>query len=270
MRARIVTMLAIGLLLAGCGGSDSSGSGGWKTYGASEGGFSIAAPTQPTRREDTLQTAAGRLPSVAYAYAGPQGTAYGVDYADYPAEIARRYDPNTILDAARDALLVKTGGQLIGEAPVTVQGAPGRDLHGADAAGPVRARAARAGRAAPVSDRGGRPRRADGGAGGRALPRLIQAPQPLSRAAGTRCLGAPARPGTPPDNARHRCGQDRTGQGRRSRSSRVRWCSMEGALNFPLASRRIAPIVGPTSSRGPSAFSRTASSRFTCRGVASQ
>ncbi len=124
-RAALLLLLG-GLLLAGCGGESG---GNWETFDASEGGFRVTLPGRPVRGQEVLTTPAGPLESITYTYATPDGqVSYGINYADYPAAVARSTDPERIIESARDALVGKLRGRVRDERRITLDGAPGREV----------------------------------------------------------------------------------------------------------------------------------------------
>ena len=125
-RRAVLLLLLGGLLLAGCGG----GSGGnWETFDAREGGFRITAPGRLVKGQEVLTTPAGPLDSTTYTYATQdQRVSYGINFADYPAAVARGTDPERIIESAREALVGKLRGRVRDERRISLDGAPGREV----------------------------------------------------------------------------------------------------------------------------------------------
>ena len=118
-----LVLLVLGLLLGACGGDS------WKERRSNEAGFAVSTPGEMTRRSEVLTTAAGPLQSVSYVYAARDGkTSYGVDYADYPANVVRSNGPERVLDAAADALVTKVRGRQLTRGGLAIERNPGREM----------------------------------------------------------------------------------------------------------------------------------------------
>ncbi len=139
MKQRRWSALLLGMVLlltlSACGG------GGWKEHRSNEGGFAVSTPGEMTRRTDVLTTPVGPLPSVGYIYSSSdRRTSYGVDYADYPANVARGIDPERLLDAVADELVRKVQGRQLQRGGLAIERNPGREMTVAAPGGFVRAR----------------------------------------------------------------------------------------------------------------------------------
>jgi hypothetical protein len=82
-------------------------------------------PGAPRHETQTVDTPAGQLIMHMYMVEDA-GMAYGVIYSDYP-DIVKDADPQTMLDGGRDATVAKFNGKLLSDAPITVNGHPGRE-----------------------------------------------------------------------------------------------------------------------------------------------
>ncbi|MBF0105900.1 MAG: hypothetical protein HQM16_11295 [Deltaproteobacteria bacterium] len=95
-------------------------------FESKEGGFVVMAPAVLTASSQVEPTAVGDLKMNMFTGEKPDGTAYVVMYIDYPPEMIKLTDPQVMLDGAKTGALENTGGKLISEKVVSLDGHPGR------------------------------------------------------------------------------------------------------------------------------------------------
>lgn len=99
----------------------------WKPFESIDGGFTIAFPGKPTSHSQTVEANVG--PLVNRIHGLDIGVAvFAVTFTDIPlpAPSNDRELINHALDAGRDRALARTGGKLISESPLTLDGYIGR------------------------------------------------------------------------------------------------------------------------------------------------
>ncbi|MCA1564192.1 MAG: hypothetical protein LC803_00770 [Acidobacteria bacterium] len=101
----------------------------WKEFESTDGGFIVAFPGKPGFKVHTVQTRAGALAN--HTHGLDIGVAFfAASYADTPLPVPAGDKEliNRALDAARDNALSGTGGQLISEEPINLDGYIGRSF----------------------------------------------------------------------------------------------------------------------------------------------
>lgn len=123
-RAALFCALAV-LLLAGCYPELD-----WRELRSVDGGFVVMFPDRPKEitRDIVLGGAALRMHMLTTE---GHGTAFGVGYADLPADVAA----NVLIGGARDALVHNVAGRVDSERPVNVGGLEGLEFYAEGAAG---------------------------------------------------------------------------------------------------------------------------------------
>ena len=117
MKAKLFLIVAITIAIFGCQMSTPL-----TEFVSEEGNFSVMMPGTPT--EESESTAEGIDIHMFSAESG--STAYVVGYSDFPQEIIDVTDPEMLLGFAQDGAV--GSGALISEAPITLNGYPGKDL----------------------------------------------------------------------------------------------------------------------------------------------
>ncbi|HEY9396593.1 MAG TPA: hypothetical protein VIQ28_03110 [Burkholderiales bacterium] len=95
----------------------------WRELRSNDGGFAVMFPAKPNEvtREVKIGGTALRLHMLS---AEVNGMAFGVGYADLPADV----DGNVLLAAARDGLVHNINGRISIEQPVTLPGLNGQEF----------------------------------------------------------------------------------------------------------------------------------------------
>jgi hypothetical protein len=130
-------ILALALLLAASGcnksssGEQTSSAGstaGWKELSSPEGRFSVLLLANPKQEKSQISKPEGKIDTVSYLAATPEGRAYSVAYSDYPEAWVKTKSPDEMLDGARDGAVARIKGNLLSEQKITIDGAAGREL----------------------------------------------------------------------------------------------------------------------------------------------
>lgn len=100
--------------------------GGWIKYSSERGRFSVVMPTQPSPRDQPIDSAAG--PTVNHVFMSVKGSAaFAVSYADYP-QASDSADPQVVLDNVRQGALNGIKGTLVSSRRIMHKGYPGREF----------------------------------------------------------------------------------------------------------------------------------------------
>ena len=105
----------------------------WRTYHNAKYGFSIAAPSDVEITDSPVQTHLGATPNLRAVFGmqdGPGALAFDVtDYSGVTGGGVKTLDdPNQVLETEIKSSVRRSDAILDSEQPVTVQGAPGRDI----------------------------------------------------------------------------------------------------------------------------------------------
>ena len=99
----------------------------WERFTTTDGRVSLEFPSRAAVEDQkTLAAGAGPTPMHMVGTQTADGSYYGLSYGD--AKGSEDKPPRELLDAARDGIVKNTNGGLISEAPIGVQGYPGRDI----------------------------------------------------------------------------------------------------------------------------------------------
>lgn len=137
MLTRPFRLLALALLLAASGcnksssgeqASSSASAATWKEISSPEGRFSVLLLQNPKQEKSQTTRPDGKIETVTYLAATPEGRAYSVAYSDYPEAWVKSKSPDETLDSARDGAVARIKGNLLSEQKVTMDGAAGREL----------------------------------------------------------------------------------------------------------------------------------------------
>jgi hypothetical protein len=109
------------ILLAGCQKFS------WKDFSSAEGKFSVLMPGTPQNHSQSLNSPFGPVTTYAFVYSN-NDSAFAVSYTDYPQDPTRGINTQKVLDGARNSLLAKPGGTLIGESSISLGSYPGREV----------------------------------------------------------------------------------------------------------------------------------------------
>jgi hypothetical protein len=113
------------LLLAACGGSGSPQPP--VEFKSETGGFSITTPYALKETTQSVDTEAGKIEI--HMFSAEQGQqAWMVGYSDYPPEIVEASDAEGLLGASRDGAVSNVNGELVSDAPVSLNEHPGREF----------------------------------------------------------------------------------------------------------------------------------------------
>jgi hypothetical protein len=121
-RIAIIVLVVVGLavMLTGCGKKEETKDT-WVEFTSKEGRFSVLMPKQPTVRK---QTAPGSV-EVHMFLVEYTAVAYGVLYNDLAGKVT---DPEKALDDGRAGAVRSSGGVLLTEKKISLDGYPGREI----------------------------------------------------------------------------------------------------------------------------------------------
>ncbi len=109
------------------GASDPTNFATFVPYENTQYGFSAMLPGQPVYEEQEIPTLIG--PIKAHKFGAGEGiTQYMLVVSDYPPELMKLSDAKTLLEGARDGAVGNTGGKLLEDKEITVDGHPGRQF----------------------------------------------------------------------------------------------------------------------------------------------
>jgi hypothetical protein len=97
-----------------------------RAFKSEEASFEAAFPGAPAQETMTVPTPEGPQLRHVFRYADDDGVYFLVHTCMPPPSLTP--DPDTLLDMGRDSGLRMTGGTLVSERPISVDGHPGRDL----------------------------------------------------------------------------------------------------------------------------------------------
>ena len=104
-----------------------AGETGWRTFTSPEGGFTVLMPGRPTFAAATDHTVVGAVIENLFTLDTP-GAAFSAEYSDLPG-VATFFDSdNSLYDDAREGLLKRTGGKLIGYSGIEWAGIKGKEI----------------------------------------------------------------------------------------------------------------------------------------------
>jgi TonB family protein len=111
----------------------------WQEFKHEAGNFVVMMPGKPLEMSQAVESEVGKIPI--YSFTAQGGTlTYLAMYAEYPISIDTSEAAKTSLDNARDLLLSRRNGKLIGEADISYGKYPGRELKAKIDGGTLRSR----------------------------------------------------------------------------------------------------------------------------------
>jgi len=99
----------------------------WYDYRSDTGRFAVAFPASPKESLRTANTAVGAIEN-RIASVTRDSIAYSVAFALYPSDYVASTSTGKLLDGARDGAVSATGGNLITETLIEMDGFPGREI----------------------------------------------------------------------------------------------------------------------------------------------
>jgi hypothetical protein len=124
-----------GLLLAlACGEPE-----GWTTVTAEDASFRVEMPGKAEHARNGLSTPVGRAPIEMWMQQDGK-RAFVAGYTEYPDSVRQHFDPDTLLDSARDGAVERVRGKLLRDEPRELGGVRGRRIEIAAEGGSVRVR----------------------------------------------------------------------------------------------------------------------------------
>jgi TM2 domain-containing membrane protein YozV len=97
------------------------------SFSSEEGGFSVLFPGTPNENSQSVQTAAGPIELTMFLFEDGTG-AYLVGYSDYPDKIIASASSEQLLDNAIRGGMGNTGGILVGQESIAIDGYPGKEI----------------------------------------------------------------------------------------------------------------------------------------------
>ena len=125
-RLGLAVLAVVMVGVAGCGGGGSEADRSWSVFQSEEGGFRVALPGEPARREQALGEEAPESRLVSFTTQLDDVTTLDVSWADYPAAIAE-IDPRLVLTGAVTGAVERASGTLARQTPLTAEGSPAVD-----------------------------------------------------------------------------------------------------------------------------------------------
>jgi hypothetical protein len=129
---RIAVVLA--LALVACGRSES-----WTTVTAGDGTFRVEMPGGAEHARKALGTPVGQAPIEMWVQQDGQ-RAFVAGFTEYPDAVREHFDPERLLDSARDGAVERVRGKLLRDDPHELAGVKGRRIEIAAEGGSVRVR----------------------------------------------------------------------------------------------------------------------------------
>lgn len=137
---KLFSLLVIAALLVSCGGNksnldalnkldslskslDESSSG--EKFTSEDGKFKISFPGTPKIESQAIPTEVGNIEMKSFSYEKSVTEAYMVAYSDYPSELVKQSDPETLLTGAKEGALTSQSATLEKEEKITLDGNPG-------------------------------------------------------------------------------------------------------------------------------------------------
>lgn len=108
----------------------------YQLYKSDLGRFSVEGPGQPKIQKTKVPTQAGVIDYHIFMFMDKspacggalRGCVMMASYADYPAAVIKKSDPEKILDGGRNGAVRKVKGKLVSEKKIKLAGFPGRDI----------------------------------------------------------------------------------------------------------------------------------------------
>lgn len=133
MRSGPLALLALLGALA-CGEPE-----GWTTVTADDASFRVEMPGRAEHARKALGTPAGQAPIEMWVQQDGR-RAFVAGFTEYPDAVRQHFDPERLLDSARDGAVERVRGRLVAEAPRELAGVPGRRIEIDAEGGSVRVR----------------------------------------------------------------------------------------------------------------------------------
>ena len=108
--------------------SPASGTPEWRTFESAEGRFKASFPGVPVVKREKIRSGIGDIASTRYTAGDGAGATYDITYNDYPKERVAKLPEATLLESARDGLVLRAKGHLASDRPVTLGKVPGREM----------------------------------------------------------------------------------------------------------------------------------------------
>ena len=118
----LINLLIITLIIPACVPTAN-----WQIFTGPEGDFTVFLPGTPIQENQQVETDVGEVTVSLFQL--PFGNfGYVVAYSDYPMDVIQSYGTQIILDGARNAAVTNTGGTLLDEQEIEIEGYPGRQI----------------------------------------------------------------------------------------------------------------------------------------------
>lgn len=137
---KFLSLLVIAALFVSCGGNSSNldalnkldslskslnENSAIEKYTSVDGKFKIAFPGTPTLGSEAIPTEVGNIEMKSFTYEKSATEAYMVAYSDYPSELVKQSDPETLLTGAKEGALTSQNATMDSEEKITLDGNPG-------------------------------------------------------------------------------------------------------------------------------------------------
>jgi len=137
---KLLSLLLIAALFMSCGGNKTNldalnkldsisntlnESSSISKYTNEDGNFKIAFPGAPTLASENIPTEVGDIEMKSFTYEKSVTEAYMLAYSDYPSEIVKQSDPETLLKGAKEGALSSQQATMETEKKITIDGNPG-------------------------------------------------------------------------------------------------------------------------------------------------
>ncbi|HEX5706038.1 MAG TPA: hypothetical protein VFX96_02000 [Pyrinomonadaceae bacterium] len=118
--------LALTLLLAVSAQPRPAPEAAWREFTSNEGGFTVSLPGEPQARTVVTYTRSGPLYTNTVSSNDDDLNNFSVSWTSYEDDRLARRPVEKLFDRVREGLLKATGGRLLSDSPVNLDGHPGR------------------------------------------------------------------------------------------------------------------------------------------------
>jgi hypothetical protein len=138
---KFLSLLLIAALFVSCGGNKKNldalnkldsisnalkeSSANAEKFTSIDGKFKIAFPGTPALTSDNVPTAVGNIEMKSFTYEKSATEIYIIAYSDYPSDLVKQSDPETLLNGAKEGALTNQQATLESDEKITLDGNPG-------------------------------------------------------------------------------------------------------------------------------------------------
>jgi hypothetical protein len=138
---KFLSLLAMAIVLMSCGGNKTNldalnkldsisnalkeSSTNTEKFSSVDGKFKIAFPGTPVLSSENVPTEVGNIEMKSFTYEKSATEIYIIAYSDYPSELVKQSDPETLLNGAKEGALTNQQATLKSDEKITLDGNPG-------------------------------------------------------------------------------------------------------------------------------------------------